>query len=554
MLGMKINPERERLYRDAGQWTDTTLLDRWEQTLAAFAEKEFVCDDQGGRYTYRQMDQFSGQIASVLAQLGVAAGEIVTFQITPRSEFVAVTLACLKLGAVPAPLGMCFERQELHQLLSLLQSRVHLCMSVYRGSPRGALLVESCSDLPFLRQMVLLGSDPEASGLPCLETLLQGRLPEPPRHHGKGGDLAAILCTSGTTQGCKAVMFTHNNIIYSEDVFNRELGLGPQDAIFMPAPLSHATGFHHGIISPMLCGGRLVLQERFCCQSAVEQMNREKCTYSMGATPFIYDLLARLDETGERLPYLRFYICGGAPVPEKLVCRAYDRHQILVCECYGSTESVPHLFVRPEEALSVKGRWSGRAMEGVEVRIVDAEHHTLPYGEIGEEASRGPNVFVGYWRDSKITGQALDDDGWYYSGDLCKMDKEGHVKVVGRKKDVIIRGGENLNVNELDANLDGCPGIADHAVVGMPDPRLGERICAFIVDSPDVPPITKEDVIAYLKQNHIHKRHWPERLEHIDAIPRTESGKVKKHLLTAEIARRMAQEQEGSDYGTEDQP
>lgn len=538
MLGMKIDPEQERLYRAQGSWTSVTLLDRWNQSLAARQKAEFISDDCGGRYTYQQMDDFSEHIAAALFQQGVRAGQTVTYQITPRCEFVAVTLACFKLGAVAAPLGLCFQKDELRDLLEHLESHFHISMAQYRGKPRDALLRESIQGLSL--GAVLIGGD--RSLFPELSDWAEQKWPDFPHYQGTGSDLAAILCTSGTTQRSKAVMFTHDNIIFSEDGFNRELGLTEQDAIFMPAPLNHATGFHHGILSPMLCGGRIVLQERFCCQNAIDQMNREACTYSMGATPFIYDLVARLDETGQELPHLRFYVCGGAPVPESLVRRAYDRHHILVCECYGSTESVPHVFVRPEEALETLGHWSGRAMQGVEIRIVDDQHHPVPPGTVGEEISRGPNVFVGYWKDPVMTDRVLDDHGWYYSGDLCVMDEAGHMKVVGRKKDILIRGGENLNINQIDANLDGCPGILDHAVVGAPDPRLGERICAFVVCAPDQTPVTKEDLIAFLQTRNVPKRLWPERLEYIDAIPRTESGKVRKQPLEEEIARRMESE------------
>lgn len=546
MLGMKINRDREQMYKDQGQWTDDTLLDRWERTVNSYPDREFVTDDCSGRYTYREMDIMSDRVAAVLRSLGVKAGNTVTYQITPRCEFVAVTVACMKLGAVSAPLGLCFEGCELRGLLEMLESRVHLSVAVYREKSRVEMLEKSINGLKTLAATLIVGDAGHDCPFDTLESLLGEPLLASERHRGKGGDLAAILCTSGTTRKSKAVMFTHNNIIFSEDGFNRELGITSEDTIFMPAPLNHATGFHHGIMSPMLCGGGLTLQERFHCTKAIAMMNRERCTYSMGATPFIYDLVAALDESGEELPYLRFYICGGAPVPEQLVRHAYDAHNILVCECYGSTESVPHLFVRPDEALEVLGRWSGRAMEGVEVRIVDDDHNPLPPNTVGEEASRGPNIFSGYWKDPEITDNALDDDGWYYSGDLCVMDEQGHVKVVGRKKDILIRGGENLNINTINDGLEGCPGVLDHAVVGMPDPRLGERICAFVTLKPGTPDLTLAEMLFFLQGRRVVKRHWPERLEIIDEIPRTESGKIKKHVLTEEVCRRMA-EQESSD-------
>ena len=547
MNGVKINEDRRRLYEQLGYWGNATLLDRWHDTVSQCGDKEFVVDDRGVRLTYAQLDKKADTLAAYFQSRGLGLGDVISFQITPRSEFVMTLFACLKLGAVPAPLGMCFIDDELKSLLDLLGSKLHLSNAVYRTSDRVGMLRTLQSSLPALDTLVFVCDTPsDKAALPegageFAEILASGLVPSVCASAGSN-DIALILCTSGTTRGCKAVMFTHNNIIYSEEVFNETLGLTGDDSIFMPAPLSHATGLHHGIISPMLRGGRLVLEERFHCGNAVKIMNTEKCTYSMGATPFIYDLLKQLEESGGILPYLRFYICGGAPVPKALVQRAWNEFAVLVCECYGSTESVPHVCVRPEECLENAGKWSGRTMGAIEVRVVNKDRRPVPAGIIGEEASRGPNVFVGYLNAPELTDSALDDDGWFYSGDLCVADENDNIKIVGREKDIIVRGGENLNSNDINENLEGCPGVADHAVIGMPDERLGERICAFIVLSENTKTITKEDILAYLQSKKVHKRHWPERVEIISAIPRTESGKVKKHLLADELEQRMAKE------------
>ena len=507
MNGMKINAANAEEYYRQGFWTKDTLLDRWQKTVAACGEKEFVCDDLGRHYTYSRMDALADSVAAYLEERGVAPGDVVTFQITPRCEFVAVLFGCIKLGAVPAPLGMCFEGSELSDLLKRLGSRLHISIAEYRGKDRSGELV-ALKALPGIKAVAALGS---VAGADSLEEILASN--KKPRQLSPAGsdDLALILCTSGTTKGSKAVMFTHNCVIFSEETFNRAYSLTASDCMFMPAPLNHATGLHHGIISPMLRGGRLVLQERFKCREAAELMNREGCTYSMGATPFIYDLLKLMDEEGVKIPTLRFYISGGAPVPQALVQSAHKNHGLLVCECYGSTESVPHTGVRPEECLEKDGSGAGRAMDGIEVRIVDKNRRPLPVGEVGEEASRGPNMFVGYMNDSEETNRALDDDGWFYSGDLAVMEPDGSIKIVGRIKDIIVRGGENLNSNLISDNLEGCPGVADHSVIGMPDERLGERICAFITLSEGTKSVTKQDIIEYLKSRHVQKRLWPER-------------------------------------------
>lgn len=538
MNGMKINAALANEYYKQGFWTKNTLLDRWQATVGSFGEKLFVTDDLGARHTYARMDALADSVAAYMEQRGVSPGDVVTFQITPRSEFVAVLIGCFKLGAVPAPLGMCFARGELSELLMRLNSRMHIGIADYRGNDRHEDLL-SLKKLSGIKGVVMLGAD---AGDGSLEDILASEAKPKRTSPACADDLALILCTSGTTKGSKPVMFTHNCIIFSEETFNRAYSLTSEDRIFMPAPLNHATGLHHGIISPMLRGGGLALQERFSCREAVEIINREGCSYSMGATPFVYDLLKLMGEEKLSLPSMRFYISGGAPVPRELVQRAHKKHGLLVCECYGSTESVPHTGVRPEECLEKDGSGAGRPMDGIEVRIVDKDRNPLPVGEIGEEASRGPNMFVGYMNDADETNRALDDDGWFYSGDLATMESDGSIKIVGRIKDLIVRGGENLNTNLINDNLEGCPGVADHSVIGMPDERLGERICAFITLSDVSRPVTKQDLTSYLRSRHVQKRLWPERVEIIDQIPRTDSGKVKKNLLSEELKRRMLKE------------
>ncbi|MEG2188168.1 MAG: AMP-binding protein, partial [Clostridia bacterium] len=357
----------------------------------------------------------------------------------------------------------------------------HIATSDYHGEDRAKMLLSLKPRLEQLNSLIFLGENSKElakahSFVSSFESIMEAGGAPKTASPAKSNDVALILCTSGTTKGSKAVVFTHNNIIFSERSFNEYYGLTEEDSIFMPAPLNHATGLHHGIISPMLRGGRLVLQEKFCCREAIELMNREKCSYSMGATPFIYDILKQLEASGETLPSLKFYICGGAPVPPELVRNAYEKQNILVCESYGSTESVPHVGVKPEECLENAGLWSGKALPGIEIRIVDKNHKPVPPGVEGEEASRGPNLFIGYLGAPELTAEALDEEGWFYSGDLAVGDENGNIRIVGRIKDIIIRGGENLNSNHINDNLEGCPGVSDHAVIGMPDERLGERI------------------------------------------------------------------------------
>ena len=570
---MKINAIQREKYLSEGYWKDITLLDCWKESVKKYSEREYVVDDRGNRYTYRQMDEAASKVAAFLRKQGVLPGDAVSFQLPIWSEFVVVTIACFMSGAVAHPIAMSYEEKELIRSMNLTESKVYFGPSFFHKTDYASRILAVRERIPSLSCVVIVGGEkPEAGGVLAFEEILdrwdaktgrtdtehaetdqretdqtetdqretdQTETDRTETESGRTGeDLALILCTSGTTSGTKGVLLTHNNIRYSEEVFTRELGLTCEDIMFMPAPLNHATGFHHGLITPMLIGAKVVLQQKYRCREAIDLMNRERCTFSMGATPFIYDILRELENGGGELPFLKLYLCGGAPVPGYMVQKAWS-FGILLCEVYGSTESVPHVFVRPDEALELNGTTSGRPMEGVEIRVVDDEGNDVPPGVPGEELSRGPNVFVGYLKDKKITDGALDDDGWFHSGDLCVRDEAGNIHIIGRKKDMIVRGGENLNSNEINDWLEGCPGMGDHTVIGMPDDRLGERICAFAVPLPGFEHLKLEDVTGWLCQNGVPKRFWPERLELIDRIPHTGSGKVKKYLLKEELEKRM---------------
>lgn len=562
MKGSKINREQMERYRREGSWGTRTLADCWEEAVRKYPDREYVVDDRGNRYTYAGLDEKAGRVAAYLVSQGIGPGDVVSFQIPIWSEFVITTVAAFKVGAVVNPMGMCFQGEELEHLLNLSESKVYLCPTWFHKTDYEANILAVRKAVPSLRDVVLLENiRPKKSGCRTFSEVLEeygqkgsaqsvkapgwSEIFKERRAPVESDDVALLLCTSGTTRGTKEVMLTHDNLIFSEASFNRELGLGMDDIMFMPAPLNHATGFNHGLIAPMLMGAKVVLQERFDCPKAIDYMEREGCTYSMGATPFIYDILKELDQTGKELSSLRFYLCGGAPVPGAMVQRAWS-HKILLCEVYGSTESCPHVYVHPEEALALNGTTSGRPIQGVEVRLVDDQGRDVPVGTPGEEISRGPNVFVGYLKDQAATDQSLDDEGWFYSGDICVGDDKGNIRVIGRKKDMIVRGGENLNANDINNDIEGCPGVADHTVIGMPDDRLGERICAYLVLEPGVETVTHEDVIRHFKQQKINKRYWPERVEIIDALPRTDSGKVKKYLLVEDIKKRMQEDPAGA--------
>ena len=541
---LKVNEKNKKEYYEKGYWTERTLNDIWNTQVAAFPDREYVSDNLGVRYTYAEIDDKASRLAAWLRDVGVKNGDVVSYQMPPWSEFCILYVACLKVGAVSHPLPVTFNDEDLIYSMNLVESKAFMCPTFHHKTNFEDQILSAVDRIPTLSKDAICVHDKtvESHGTITLKQICETHEPYRENPGSKSDDVVLILSTSGTTGRPKAVLISHNALIFSETTFGRGLHLTQDDVMFMPAPLNHATGFNHGLITPLLLGGRVVLQQEFRAREAIEIMNNEGVTWSMGATPFIFDLLNCAEENDLKFETLKLYICGGAPVPGTMVQRAHE-HGLKLCECYGSTESCPHLAVPPEHCLEWNGSWSGVAFEGIEVKVVDEHGNEVPHGTQGEEISRGPHMFSGYLKNPEATAKDLNDDGWFFSGDLCIQDEEGRVKINGRKKEILIRGGINISANEVDNNLDGCPGVGAHATIGLPDDRLGERICTFIVKTGDVTP-TLDSIAEYLDSIGVAKRLRPEHIEFIDAIPMTESGKVKRHQLADELDRRLKERAE----------
>ncbi|MCI9262851.1 medium-chain fatty-acid--CoA ligase [uncultured Adlercreutzia sp.] len=541
---LKINEEQRKKYYEKGYWTEDTIRDVWDRQAAAHRDDEYVADDQGARYTYGEIDDAASRLAAWLVDQGIESGDVVTLQFPNWAEFCIAYVACFKAGAVIQSLARNFNGADLTYAMNLVGSKAYIGPTYFHGVNYEEQILSIADDIPTLKAIALVDKKaPKAEGstLPTVSEIVASTDPLTSYPSVKSDEVACLLSTSGTTGKPKEVMLTHNNILFSEGVFVKGLERTEDDVMWMPAPLNHAVGFFHGLLSPMLLGGRSVLMQDFDVESAIKLINAENATWSMCSTPFIYDILKYLDaHPDESIPTYVLHSCGGAPVPGALIDRAH-RHNILLCEIFGSTESCPHIYVPPSKCVEWNGDWSGVPFEGIEVRYVDEQGNDVAPGVQGEHISRGPHQFVGYLNEPERTDRALNDDGWWFSGDLGYMDEEGRIRINGRRKEIIIRGGENLSAREIDDNLVGCPGVGESATIGMPDVRLGERICTFVAPLGDTIP-TLESVTGYLAEKGIPKRLWPERIEIIEEIPKTLMGKVRRNVLTDELASRMAAE------------
>ncbi|MGC6542949.1 medium-chain fatty-acid--CoA ligase [Escherichia coli] len=538
---LTFNEQRRAAYRQQGLWGDASLADYWQQTARAMPDKIAVVDNHGATYTYSALDHAASCLANWMLAKGIESGDRIAFQLPGWCEFTVIYLACLKIGAVSVPLLPSWREAELVWVLNKCQAKMFFAPTLFKQTRPVDLILPLQNQLPQLQQIVGVDKLAPATSSLSLSQIIADNIPLTTAITTHGDELAAVLFTSGTEGLPKGVMLTHNNILASERAYCARLNLTWLDVFMMPAPLGHATGFLHGVTAPFLIGARSVLLDIFTPDACLALLEQQRCTCMLGATPFVYDLLNLLEKQPADLSALRFFLCGGTTIPKK-VARECQQLGIKLLSVYGSTESSPHAVVNLDDPLSRFMHTDGYAAAGVEIKVVNDARKTLPPGCEGEEASRGPNVFMGYFDEPELTARALDEEGWYYSGDLCRMDEAGYIKITGRKKDIIVRGGENISSREVEDILLQHPKIHDACMVAMPDERLGERSCAYVVLKAPHHSLSLEEVVAFFSRKRVAKYKYPEHIVVIEKLPRTASGKIQKFLLRKDIMRRLTQD------------
>jgi cyclohexanecarboxylate-CoA ligase len=537
-----MDTQRDRLaarraaMRAAGHWRDETLLDHLARAVAARPDRTAIVarrseDGASRRITYAGLDRLSTLVALSLRERGVGRGDVVSFQLPNWWEFPVLHLACLKLGAVSNPLMVIFRERELGFMLALAEAKVLVVPARFRGFDHPAMVANIRNRLPALRHVVVAGGE----GPDGFDALLSPTgdpaafVPAPPG----ADDVIQLLYTSGTTGEPKGVTHSSNTMLSNLAPFAARLGLGADDVIHMPSPLAHQLGFMYGIVLPVMLGGTAVLQDIFAAPEMARQIRDEGATFTMGATPFLNDLTEHVARTGEATPSLRVFVSAGAPIPRALVAKARPALGAAVISAWGMSENGAVTTTRLDDAEEKATTTDGGPLPGMELRVVDAEGRALPPGEQGSLQVRGCSNFLGYLRRPEL--DPTDPDGWFDTGDLARMDAEGYIRIAGRSKDIIIRGGENIPVVEVEGLLFRHPAIAEVAVVGVPDARLGERACAY-VRLRDGAALTLEEMVAYLQEQRMARQYMPERLEIVAELPRTPSGKIQKFRLR-EMAR-----------------
>jgi cyclohexanecarboxylate-CoA ligase len=490
-----------------------------------------VAESSGRELTWAALKAETERMAARLLELGVAPGEPVAFQMPNRLEFVTVALATMRVGAVCEPLMPIFRERELHFMLRESAARVLFVPDRFRGHDHAAMAHALKDPLPALEH-VLVTDASALSFTPRKELRADGDA-EAQARRPKPSDLAQLLFTSGSTGEPKGVLHRHEVLDGAADAHIRHFGLGAEDVIYVPSPLAHQTGFLYGMWIAIRLGVPQILQEIWNAEVGLETMRRFGVTFVQAATPFLSDLTA----LGEEPDTLRTFVATGAAIPRELARAARETLGAEVGGAWGTTESCLGTAFAPGDPPERAWQTDGRALDDVSLRVVDDQGQALAPGTEGNFEVRTPWLFEGYLNRPEPSAEAVTDDGFYRTGDLARIDGQGYLRITGRVKDVINRGGEKVPVAEIEQLLYAHPAVRDAAIVAMPDERLGERACAFVVLEPGSE-LDLDGVRAHLESQRVAKAYWPERVEPIDALPRTPSGKIRKYVLR-ELAQRI---------------
>jgi len=529
-----------------GFWPDRTINDELDACVAACPDKLALTAVQAEsgtttRFTYRELAAMADRVAVGLAQLGVGKNDIVACQLPNWWQFTVVYLACSRIGAVMNPLMHIFRERELSFMLQHGEAKVLIAPKVFRGFDFEQMVTALQPSLPHLQHIVVVGG----TGANSFEALLSGPAWENApgaqeilaRHRPGPDDVTQIIYTSGTTGEPKGVMHTANTVMANIIPYAQRLQLDAQDIVLMASPMAHQTGFMYGLIMPILLKAGAVIYDVWEPLKAIDLIRAEGCTFTMASTPFLTDLAKNVAESGKTVPTLKTFLCAGAPIPGPLVEQARAVLGTKIVSAWGMTENGAVTLIRLDDPDERAFTTDGCPLPGVELKIVDFDGAVQPAGQAGKLMVRSVSNFGGYLKRPHLNG--TDAEGWFDTGDLARVDEQGYVRITGRSKDVIIRGGENIPVVEIEALLYRHPAIAMAAVVAYPDERMGERACAVVVPKPgqtvDLP-----SIVEFMKSQKVAMQYIPERLILRDAMPSTPSGKIQKFKL-----REMLREQAG---------
>ncbi|MCB2078684.1 MAG: AMP-binding protein [Novosphingobium sp.] len=520
--------ELAQRYRADGHWSETTMVDAARKALADDPDHLLLIEGERS-LTRREGWDAALRLAAFFLSRGLKPGDVISFQLPNWVETAVIALAARMTGLVINPVPPIYRESELAYILADCGAKLIFVPGTFRKCDHKAMLDGLRDKLPDLETIVTVRADSEVTwdDALALPAVTEDNLPQV-----DPASVLIVMYTSGTTGKPKGVLHTHYTYDHRVRAMCEAWRIGPDDVIFMPSPVTHITGALWAFDITWVAGATSVLMDVWSPQEGIACIEDNKCTINGGATPFLQQLLDTAGSRPEALASLRMFFCGGTTVSPDLIRKASATFpNCMFFRCYGSTEMVSAtLGIRERAQERLGAETDGEIVYPVELAIVDAvTDEPLPDGEEGEIIARGPGLFAGYAHPEDNEGNFLDG-GWFRMGDLGRIVEGNYIVITGRKKDIIIRSGENISPKEVEDVLFNHPAIAEAAIVAMPSPATGEKGCAFIIPR-DGQTIDMAEMRRFLDAQGLARQKFPEHIVLIDELPRVPSGKVRKDVL-----------------------
>lgn len=542
----RYSDEAIATYYESGFWRSTSFNGLIAQRAEVSPDHTFVFDSTTS-LTYAQFSERALRLAVGLRRAGLEPGDRIAVQLPNWTEFPLVAAAASRIGLIVVPIMPIYRDDEVAYVLRHSGAVAAVTCQEFRGFDHVAMFERLRDECPELSSIYVARATAEIdhpAGGALTSLIAEGGLSDLEAEAGPDGspdDGFLIVYTSGTTSRPKGCFHTFNTLRASAAAIAKSLKYSADDVQFGPSPVTHSTGLVTSVVLPLLAGARSYLMEVWDPEEALRRIEQHRCTAAVTATPFLQMLMAAYDPDKHDASSLRLWVCAGSPIPGAVVKKS--RELFAGCQTlslYGRSENFLTTMCTLDDPAERSATSDGSALEGAEVKVVGPDGLELPRGEEGDIAYRGPSHMIEYFRDDEQTAALFTPEGFSRSGDLGRMDADGFVRVTGRLKDIVIRGGMNISAREIEEHLLRHQGISTAAVVGMPDERLGERVCAYVVPAAGEPTVTLDDITSFLREHKVAVQKLPERLEIVSEMPMTATGKIQKHILRDDIARKLA--------------
>ena len=528
-----------------------TFGEMLENSAARYPDNIAICFGET-QYTYRQLKQTVDRMATSLLKLGLKRGDRVGILFPDWPAYTIVLYACATIGVVMSPMNPLYRKMELTTILNHLEAKAFFMPSEWRGFSFAGLMDQLRPDFPHLKQVIVKGEEKSPWMLDFDDLIKKESIQGPEQdtlseylktNPVEADDLLEIAYTSGTTGTPKGAVHTHNTrILHSKGLANR-MGVTSEDVWLCMTPLFHTTGNCVVQHTALLTGGTLVIMGRYSVGVSLKEIERTKSTIAVGVPTMYIDLMNHPEFKKTDVSSLRFAIFTGAPMPPEVALEIVNRFGCGILQGDGTTECGSNVLSLPDSPIEVIAESPGPPLDvGNEVKIADPKSgRIVPVNTLGEICHRGPTSFLGYYKNPEKTAESLDELGWFHAGDLGTMDEGGNIRLKGRIKDMIVRGGENIYATDMEGLVYTYPKVKECQVVGYPDERLGEKTVACIIPKDPAEEIAREEIAAFLADKTV-KYLVPDMVISFEDFPRTASGKVKKFELKELVIEKQAGE------------